>query len=482
MKRNNLTILLLLLVFAANAESLRAYLSYSIFNTPQNMPYIETYLAVSGNSVVKVMNKDSLYHGIVDVQIIFRKNDSIINFDKYEISGPQLKDSTANVNYIGVERYALPNGNYQLELSLKDRNSPEEPIFSFAEFSINFPADSMTFSDIEFLQKFVKDSTSGKLAKSGFELFPYVFNYFPEDVSTLSFYSELYNSNKIMGDGQFLLNYYIRPFEVDKKLDNYFSMKKVQGKDVNIVLNTIDISKLPSGNYLLVIEARDRKNELIVSKETFFQRFNSRADNQLLTIAAIETENTFVSDFPIDSMRMFIDYLDPISTQSEKIFVKANIKTADLQVLQQYFLGFWLQRSALPEVAWKDYKARVNQANYNFKTVSLPGFKSDRGRIYLQYGQPNTIAESYNEPAAYPYTIWHYYSTGGQRDVKFVFYAHDVATNDFQLIHSTAVGELQNYAWQNTIYQRTWGFESVDKSTMPPSWGNNLDTYYLYPR
>jgi len=72
----------------------------------------------------------------------------------------------------------------------------------------------------------------------------------------------------------------------------------------------------------------------------------------------------------------------------------------------------------------------------NFKSVSIEGYRTDRGRVYLQYGQPNVISEQYFEPAAYPYEIWHYYQLGDQRD-KNLYSIHMIwVTNDFQLIHS----------------------------------------------
>lgn len=471
--------------FISFASPVNAYLSYSIFNTPLNRPYIETYLAVNGSSVEQVLVQDSLYQGTIEVQMIFRTNDSIVNFDKYELSGPKLKNpATNNFNYINVERYSLPNGIYELELSIKDKNSSDSASVSYASFVIDYKPDSLSFSDIELLQKFIKDTSDSKLVKNGYQLVPLVFNYYSDNLTVLSFYAELYNSNEAFGNEQFLLSYFIRPFEIDNKLESYSSMRKANSNPVNVMLNSIDISKLPSGNYLLVLEARNRDNKLIASKEVFFQRYNTNTDNYVINMESINAGDSFVSAFTSrDTLVQYIEYLYPVSTQEEKLFIKANLKTADIQTLKDYFLGFWVQRNpADPERAWKDYKARVDQANFNFGTVSIPGYRSDRGRIYLQYGQPNTISESYNEPAAYPYTIWHYYSMGGQRDVVFVFYTHEVATNDFQLIHSNAVGEFQNYSWQRTIYQRTWGFNSIDDVVVPPSWGSNVDTYYLYPR
>jgi hypothetical protein len=107
---------------------------------------------------------------------------------------------------------------------------------------------------------------------------------------------------------------------------------------------------------------------------------------------------------------------------------------------------------------------------------------SDRGRVYLQYGKPNAIAESHYEPAAFPYEIWHYYNINGQRDKRFVFYTQEIATNDFQLLHSDVVGELANYHWQRQLYSRIWDPYSIDDVIVPNSYGSFATDYYRQPR
>ena len=104
------------------------------------------------------------------------------------------------------------------------------------------------------------------------------------------------------------------------------------------------------------------------------------------------------------------------------------------------------------------------------------------GRVYLQYGPPNVMTQSYFEPAAFPYEIWHYYDLQGQRDKKFVFYTNDIATNDFQLIHSNAIGEITNNRWQNIIHSRTWDPYSIDEEVYPSTYGSFATEYYLQPR
>lgn len=485
MKRIIFSILLISSGFLVNADNLQAYLSYSIFNTPENKPYLETYLVVNGKTLTHLKLEDGNFQGVVDVQIIFRKNDSIINYGKYELLGPSISD-TVNIsdNLLDVQRYSLPEGNYELEFSLSDRYSEQDTLVSNDSFSIKFEKGDPIFSDVELLRSFSKTENESVLAKNGFELIPYVFDYFPEVVKEFSFYAELYNTKSLIGNDQFIVYYYIRPFEIDKKLDQYFYMKRFTGDDVNILLNTIDISQLASGNYYLVIEARNRNNELMAIKKKFFNRHNPDVKYNTTNLLVLNAENSFAGQITSrDSLILFIDYLYPISTDIEKDFAKSFVREANVDNMQKYFLNFWSERNPNdPEGEWLDYKMRVAQANHEFKAMRFQGYRTDRGRVYLQYGQPNVISPSHNEPAAFPYEIWHYYELQGQRDKKFVFYTRDLVTNDFQLLHSNAIGELQNYKWQTVIYSRTWDPYSIDDAVMPSTYGSFATDYYLQPR
>jgi len=478
-------VILILYCSATYAGNLQAYLSYTIFNTPDDNPFIETYLVINGKTVKHIQLEDGTFQGIVDVKIIFRRNDSIINFGKYELLSPKVKD-TNNIsnNLLDVQRYSLPRGDYELEFLINDRYGIPDTIPSFDSFSVQFQKNEMKFSDVELLQSYTKAEEEGILVKNSYKLVPLVFDYLPDVINDLKFYTEIYNSNSKVGDDQFLLYYYIRPFEVDKKMDRYFYMKRLDGEKVNVLLNSIDISNLPTGKYYLVLETRDRNNNLLCSTKKYFQRFNPNAQFNLAGLLVTDPTNTFAGRITSrDTLVQYIDYLYPISTEAEMVFAKSFVKNGTVEELQKYFLNFWTERNPVdPEKDWITYKFRVDQANNEFKSIRVQGYRTDRGRVYLKYGKPNVITPSYNEPTAYPYEIWHYYELQGQHDKKFVFYTVDLATNDFQLIHSNAIGELQNYRWQTIVYRRTWDPYSVDDYQVPNTYGSFATDYYNQPR
>ncbi len=473
---------LLLSLSTLSAQNVQAFLNYSVFNTPDNRPYIETYMNISGRSLTYMPLANGNWQGQLNVQVIFTLDDSIVDFAKYNLNSPEVKDSAQRTNLLDVQRYALPEGQYKMHFALVDVGNPGDTLSSFAEINIDFPDDEMVFSDIELLKSYEKGG-SGTMEKNGFTLTPFVFNYFPENENMLSFYAELYHSHAVLQGEPFLFNFYIRPFEVDRKLDDYFKMVKSNPDDVKVVLSSFDITNLPSGNYLLVLEARDKNNALRASKELFFQRYNPNSQFNINSLMVLNTDNTFVGQITNrDTLVQYIKYLNPISTDMERNYVSAQLLSQDISVLRKYFLNFWTERDKMnPEKAWNDYLLLVKQANHNFKSISLDGYETDRGRVYLQYGQPNVISENYNEPAAYPYEIWQYYQLGDQHDKKFVFYSHDVVTNDFQLIHSNAIGELSNYRWQTVIYRRTWDPYGIDDDVIPDTYGSGATQNYRQP-
>ena len=48
------------------------------------------------------------------------------------------------------------------------------------------------------------------------------------------------------------------------------------------------------------------------------------------------------------------------------------------------------------------------------------GWRSDRGRIYIQYGEPDQIDDYPVAAGGRPYQLWHYYSHGAYRKFTFV--------------------------------------------------------------
>lgn len=79
-----------------------------------------------------------------------------------------------------------------------------------------------------------------------------------------------------------------------------------------------------------------------------------------------------------------------------------------------YFERFWKSIDPNPETKknelMDEYFLRVNYANQNFSTLSMAGWQTDRGRIFIKFGEPDDIERHPFEIDTYPYEVWRYYN------------------------------------------------------------------------
>ena len=350
--------------------------------------------------------------------------------------------------------------------------------------AIDFPKEKPSISGIELVKSYTKAAATSELTKSGYDLVPYTYTFYPEIESKMTFYAELYNMDKAGQDDKFLLSYYIESFESNMKLGQYARVKKEAVKGVNVLLAEFSIENLASGNYNLVIEARDQKNEIITSKKIFFQRMNPKAQVSMEDVKTTEIVNTFAEQITNrDTLKEFISCTYPVATGLEKAFMRESLKKADIKTMQQFFYSYWYQRDPKnPEKAWQFYKVQVHKVQVNFGTPVKKGYQTDRGRVYLEYGPPNTRSTHYSEPSNYPYEIWQYYTmNNNQRNRKFIFFSPDMVTSDFFLLHSDATGEINNPRWKVDLRNRIYSTSNLQDTQVIESWGNMQQDYWDLP-
>ena len=492
MKRSFVIVMLVLMALGGNAQvkakKLRPYLSTTTYCVPGMTPYLENAIAFDCRSAVYKEFEPGKFKSTVEIQTIFRDGEKICAYSKIALDSPVVTD-TANLDgaFIDQQRFSLPTGEYQMEISITDMNSGDALPTESITVKVDFPDGAPAVSDVLLFDSYAKADQQSACTKSGYDFLPRVYPFYGVSDEKLNFYVELYNSDKLYDEGKFLINYYIETVESSSQMRNYSFNKRDDVSKVNVLLNTIDIKDLPSGNYYLVIEMRDRSNTLICSNSCFFQKSNPSVNFDFEDLGGVNIANTFVSQITeIDTLRRFIRYLDPICTELERDYSTSVVTGDDVKTMQQFLYNFWSKRSPMnPKQGFDDYLAAVKRVNMSFGTTSFPGYRSDRGYVFLKYGQPDKIMEVPDEPAARPYQIWHYYQVANQRDKKFVFMAPDRSTNDYQLIHSNMVGEINNPRWPMEIYQSVYGqgyYQGVDQTEYERGWGSHAVELYNNPR
>ncbi len=123
-----------------------------------------------------------------------------------------------------------------------------------------------------------------------------------------------------------------------------------------------------------------------------------------------------------------------ITDEERKAFKQLNTDEEREQFVEQ----FWLRRDPTPDTVENEYKEehyrRIAYANERYAS-GIPGWKSDRGRIYITFGPPDEIddhpsggtyerpvAEGGGETTTFPFEDWRYrYIEGIGNDIQIEF-------------------------------------------------------------
>jgi GWxTD domain-containing protein len=490
MKKHVFIFVLGLFILSLKA-SVTAYFNYGVFNVPSGSPFIETYLTVIGRSIKHIPVNGGL-QGSINVKVLITKGGELYTGDNYNLLGPVAKDSLSISSFIDNHRYALPNGAYTIEITLSDNNEANGKKFTYKEnFVINYTKNEISCSSIQPLESFTKSNGQSSISKSGYDLIPYNVNYFSDKENKLSFYFETYGTDTVLGKNQsFVYTYFIERKEDMVRPEGLGGFKKQTTSKVNPLLAQIDISKLESGNYNLVIELRDKDNKVQLEKKWFFQR-QSKIQKPLVFNKEKRTVYEFFGNYnSLDTLKMFVECLWPISTLTERDY-QINVSTQkDPQFMKNYIVDFWEKRSGDsldPLALWLSYYDQVKIVNQLFKCGKQKGYYTDRGRMYLQYGKPDTRVVQPSEPYSYPYEIWQYYRLQDKSNGQFytnkrcVFVNKTIADDCYKLIHTDIRGEIYNDKWRYEITKRDTN-PNIDATQPTKQQGNNYDDFYNNPR
>lgn len=489
MKKNTLTLLLLVSCIWVT-HALDVSLSYATFKSPKQK-YIEVYLHVVGQTVtyLPIDGDSSQLQAAVEVTMIFKKTDKegkeeIVKFDKFKLNSPIATERM--LDFVDLKRYALRNGKYMLEVEIKDVNKPEIFKKYSAPVRMLYRGEDVQQSDVQLLASFeqAEEGSSHPLAKNGVIMEPLPYNFYGRNADALMFYNEIYDTDKAIGD-DYMVSYFIEQVENNEPKVILIGHKRKKPAPVTPILLEMDIKTLPSGNYNLVVEVRNRHKELISKKSAFFQRSNPFLNVERVELAEVPLDNEFVQELSEEDLKFSLRSLTPQIGQADIEFLNTILAEKNYQAQRLFLFSYWIQKNPNnPKEAFDKYTQVATAVNNTYRSGFRYGFETDRGFYFLKYGKPHDIVQVENDPSAPPYEIWTYneFPQTLQNNVKFIFYNPSLAPGDFVLLHSTARGELNNPRWEVDLYknapnQRDGG-NFIDGTGMQDGFNRNASRFF----
>jgi GWxTD domain-containing protein len=438
--------IILLLLFAGNYYSQSRFdfeFDYAQFSYDTTSNYIEFYYAFNQASLSRELTDSLIFiKGVLHITI----QDSLtgeLKVDKDWMVSHVLKDSIAeNKSLIGVIGFILEEGRYKCAISGRDFLKPERnrEISEYIQVS-PFHLLGMSMADIQLASNIIQGSenTSSIFYKNTFEVLPIPTSTFGESQPVLFYYTELYNLSGVQSDSKLRVDRHV--------INSRGQIVNQKSKDISRSLNsrvevgTLMAYKLPTDTYTLLLSLIDSVSNFGVSSSKKFFVYNP-------SVEYVDTFQVKGSDFVTGMFGVMSDEeLDDFFKKSKYIASEAEIdkyeSLSEVGAKRKFLTEFWDARDINPNDGRNQqlvsFLSRIELSNERFKAMSKEGWRTDRGRVYLIYGEPSEIDRYPNQTDKRPYEIWTYQDVEG--GVIFIF-------------ADTKRGELRDDSWERRVNVR----------------------------
>lgn len=438
--------------------------------------FAEVSLYIVGSSLTCMSQTGYEQYGVDYTILIEDKEARVITGNHYRLNniGCPAKD------LIDVKRFILEPGSYTIEVEMTDFNDSLNTITVIQPIEIETGEISNHLSDIQ-LHSVIRNETEGvsPLHKSGLYLEPLPFNYYYSGLDKLYVYLETYDMENI--DGQPYLQYTLKPVTGDIP-SPIVAYRKVNKQSTTANIFQLDIGDLISGPYTFEAALFDGNKKLIINRQVNFSRFNPVGDSIFIASGSLNLDASFIKKIPADSLNYYLRAMTPIVNSIEADVMNSLLAKGNANTKQFFIHRYWTEQAGkFADQAFSAYMTVARAIDDMYRSGFGYGFETDRGHIFLKYGRPDEIIPVEDEPSAPPYEIWFYnnFSATHQNNVRFLFYNPSLAKNAYQLLHSTAIGEIKNERWEVELYRdATLETPGVNEKEMGDNVHRNARKYF----
>lgn len=414
------------------------------------------------------------------VSFILAVNDSSRNYfaERQEIETPVIADSSQMArDYSFVKEIELPYGQFSVDILSFEKQAQKGDTVR-ARFSIEMenPGEKITASELLLVENasfkpqihiFQQDIPAYRTT-----------DFYSRKDTLLSFYGEISGLNQHMKTGStYISRYRILEANTRRSLDEFGKIQRIRYREQLSQKMDFNIRLLPTGKYLLVWDLVDSTLKVLARTEKVFtksnpdlkpsdrpgyQQKNEKLDQLIATLSEADCRMTVASLLPLSraSEQPTIEYLRKKGTEAE---------------LRSYISTFFNRHEPEnPYLSLLTFRELMAIGAKKYATKAMPAYQTDRGRVLLQYGQPNMIENEYSDRFrkamqnlnTVPYEVWYYYNLEKpvkQNDVIFVFVQENRGNENYRLIHSTGIGEVRNREWRKVVETNaTYNYDRMD--------------------
>jgi GWxTD domain-containing protein len=311
-----------------------------------------------------------------------------------------------------------------------------------------YPVNQLNMSDLQLAARIDRDTTQSVFYKNRHLVLPNPSALYGLELPVLFFYTEIYNLH-FPSDSSYSVHYRIYDGNGNEVKSLPSKRRSIAGARL-VEIGGFNIVSLTSGSYLLEVRAVDHttQQEAFRRHKFFVYREKDQPEAGTLTGASafdlLSQVYRALTERELDKEFETTRYIS--STEEKKIY-----RSLQPEGKRDFLVRFWQKRDQSQETPRNEYRenylALAKYANDHFSGFR-EGWKTDMGRVLLVYGQPDEVERFPSSGEARSYQIWRYFDIEG--GVEFIFV--DLKSGgEFELVHSTARNELQDYSWQRWL-------------------------------
>jgi GWxTD domain-containing protein len=209
----------------------------------------------------------------------------------------------------------------------------------------------------------------------------------------------------------------------------------------------LDLAGLPPGRYALEIQAAGADSSITRAAEFGMTGFETERAAAGVASGPPPSRFDAMSEAQLDSAYDPLIYL--MRSDEQGIFSGLTVEGK-----RGYLRQFWAKRDPTPGTAANQeldaFYRRIDEATRRFReggASETPGWRTDRGRIFIKYGEPDDRLQRPQAGSTAPYEVWKYTRT---RELMFVF-LDQTRFGNYSLIYTNDRREVSRPDWADLL-------------------------------
>ena len=429
------------------------------FRGPDEQTYLEFYLLCrpSGFTLEEKENRIYVATFSIDLSIIDDQDNIVfqtVQKREYQTDRPVIITRRGEERVIFEQIPAgVPAGTYQAKVLLTDLNSKRvgEAVKPFVAEALGTP--DLAVSGLQFSTLVQRAEEDNRFTKNGLLVLPNPLRIFekwadvPEDGSykprTMYVYFEIYNlSPDSTGEES--------AYDVHTSVTSHANgmtfplppkkNRRITGTDGLDVI-AMDFMTFPEDVYTLDVNVKDTQTGMEASSSAVFEIVQPPPPPPPVTTLTEEQAKRGQRMLRILAAKRERDLYDNL----------------DLEGKTEFLIAFWRMRDPTPETPENESMMVFNE-RFSYADYQLGGAESDRGSVFIRYGQPEEIDRHDTDNVMKSFQVW-YYTEGVEGDPSrtsdggrhFFVFGDRRGIGRFELVHSSARGELFNPNWRQDL-------------------------------